>query len=249
MRAPLIAAAALLALSGTAASAQTAPAPAATAADPARLEAARRVVDKLVPVGTYKKMMADNFGPMMDSIMDSAGDMPLAEVIRMSGISAEDAAELGEGTIRDVMDIYDPHWNERMKLTTDAVAGAMGEWMVKVEPGVREALTRAYAREFSLEELNELARFFSTPAGGHYAAQSMAIFMDPEMMKAMTDMMPEMMKDMPALMEKVEAAAKDLPEPRKNSDLTPAERKKLAQLLGVDPATLEKDPAESEDVS
>jgi hypothetical protein len=233
---------ALLALGGPAAFAQTAPAAQAVPApDPARIGAARSVVGKLLPQGIYKRILGTTMHSMLDSIMGSFGDMPTREIAKLAGISEEDAKSLGEGTMREVMEVYDPDWQERMQLTMHAMTDAMSDLMVSLEPKVREALTRTYAREFTLVELQDMDRFFASPAGGHYAGKSMEMFMDPEMMKTMTEAMPEIMKQMPAIVEKAMAATKDLPKPRTNKDLTPQERKKLAGLLGVDAKTLEKD--------
>lgn len=243
----LSAAAALFALTGPMAFAQTAPAPQAVpAADPARLAAAKDVVGRLLPVGIYKRLLGTTMNSMMDSMMGSMGKLPTRDIVRMTGISEEDAKSLGEGTMGEVMEIYDPHWQERMRGTMHAMTDAMSDLMVSMEPKVREALTRAYAREFTLAELQEMARFFATPAGTRYASKSMELFMDPEMMKTMTEAMPEIMKQMPAIIAKATNATKDLPKPRTNKDLTPEERKKVAALLGIDPKTLEKDSGGSE---
>lgn len=232
---------ALLLACATPALAQTAPG--AAPADPARLAAAQTVVAKLVPAGIYKRLMGTSFDQLIETMTDSMREMPINELVRLTGIDKQDAAALGEGTIGEVMDVYDPRWNDRMKLGTRAMADSMAEMMVEMEPVVRGALARAYAREFSAAELAELGRFFATSAGSHYADQSLALSMDPEMVKAMSDLMPRMMEHMPDLVARAEAATRDLPKPRTNKDLTPAERKKLAGLLGVDARTLETEPA------
>ncbi|WP_404336067.1 DUF2059 domain-containing protein [Sphingomonas sp. MMS12-HWE2-04] len=234
--------AALLLAGAMPACAQTA-APAPAAADPARLAAAQAVVGKLMPAGIYKRLMGATFDQLMDTMTDSMGAMPADELVRLTGISKADAEALGDATIGEVMDIYDPHWSQRLKLGTRAMGDAMSGVMSEMEPVLRDALARAYAREFSAAELAEMSRFFATPAGNHYADQSLALAMDPEMVKAMTGLMPKMIDHMPDMVAKAEAATKELPKPRTNKDLTPAERKKLAGLLGLDAKTLERDPA------
>ncbi|MET0307823.1 MAG: DUF2059 domain-containing protein [Sphingomonas sp.] len=230
--------------------AQTAPvaqgAPAAPALDPARLSAARNVVGRLLPQGIYKRILGTTMNSMMDSMMGSMGKLPVREIVRMTGISEADANSLGEGTMDEVMEIYDPHWQERMQLTMHAVIDAMSDMMVSMEPKVRDALGRAYAREFTLAELQDMDRFFASPTGARYAGKSMELFMDPEMMKTMTEAMPEIMKQMPAIMAKAMSATKDLPKPRTNKDLTPAERKKLAGLLGIDAKKLETNSSDDQ---
>ncbi|MDG2534346.1 DUF2059 domain-containing protein [Sphingomonas sp. HITSZ_GF] len=215
--------------------------PVAAPADPARLAVAQRVVFKLVPEGVYKKMFATVFGEMTDQIFGQVGEMPVGEVAKLGGLSQAEAKALGDVKLREIMEIYDPAWRERQKRMMQAFGTGMGDVMVKVEPIVRKALAQAYAREFTVEELTDLDRYFATPAGAHYAAQSLAIAMGPEMTKAMTEMMPEMMSAMPVLMQRAEEATADLPPVRKMDDLSPLERKKLADLLGVDPEKLEDD--------
>lgn len=240
----------MLLLAGTGiAQAQTGPQPGAAApaaspapVDPARLAVATRVVARLVPQGIYQKMFDTVFTGMMDQMFGQLGDMPIGEVARIGGISEEKAKALGDARLGEILAIYDPAWKERQRRSAQAVAKGMGEVMNKLEPGVRNALAKAYAREFTAAELEDLDRFFATPVGAHYAAQSLVIAMGPDMTQAMGEMMPEMMSAMPVLMQRVQEATADLPPQRKIGDLSPTERKKLAELLGVDPETLE-DPA------
>lgn len=236
--------AALAAMASPVAHAQKAPTGAdkqVAAPDPARLEVATRVVAKLLPAGVMKKMMDTSLGPMMDQMMGAAGDMKLADIARVSGVEQTDVADLGEGTLRDIMAVYDPYWDQRTKLATTAMTESMSEMMAEIEPAMRSGLARAYAREFTLAELAEMDRFFSTPTGAHYAEKSYALYVDPEMMTAIMAMMPKIMERLPEMMKSAEAATAHLPKPRTNADLTPDERKKLAGLLGVPEAALTQD--------
>lgn len=245
----LILAAAALALTPSLAVAQTVPAAAppkaATAAtvDPARLAAARRVVGKLMPEGVYAEMFRGTFSTLMDTMMGSVDEMPLEDVMRLGGLDQEQARALGPAKIGEIMAIYDPHWKERMKAMMDALTEMLAGMMTEYEPKMREAMSLTYAREYSLEDLNEMDRFFATPAGGRYAARSLMLFMSPELMASMQDMMPEMMKRMPDMMALVESATADIPPARKIADLDPKDRKRLAELLGIDEGKL-TDPVE-----
>ncbi|NML07177.1 DUF2059 domain-containing protein [Sphingomonas sp. G-3-2-10] len=249
----LLLAAAAIALTPSLALAQTAPAAAppqaATAAtvDPARLAVARRVVGKLMPEGVYVEMFDGVFGNLMDTMMDSFDEMPLADIMRIGGLDEEQAKALGPTKVAEIMAIYDPHWKERTKAMIDAMGEMMGGMMAEYEPKMRDALALTYAREYSLEDLNEMDRFFSTPAGGRYASKSMLLFMSPELMASMQDMMPEMMKRMPDMMALVESATAHIPPARKIKDLSPADRKRLAELLGIEEKDL-ADPAETVEV-
>lgn len=243
-------AAAALALTPSLALAQTAPAvaPAPKAAtavtvDPARLAVARRVVGKLMPEGVYAEMFRGTFGTLMDTMIGSVDEMPLEDVMRLGGLDQEQAKALGPAKLGEIMEIYDPHWKERMKAMIDAFSEMMADMMSQYEPKMREAMSLTYAREYGIEDLNEMDRFFSTPSGMRYAAKSILLFMSPELMASMQDMMPEMMKRMPDMMALVESATADIPPARKIADLDPKDRKRLAELLGVDEGKL-TDPVE-----
>ncbi|MBN8809973.1 MULTISPECIES: hypothetical protein [unclassified Sphingomonas] len=243
MRPSFLAAFLLFAGSG-AVQAQTVPQPAPAApalgpVDPARLAVADRLVAKLLPAGIYKQLFDKSFSAMMDKIVGQVGEMPVAKLAQMGGVTEAQAQALGAVKMREIMEIYDPAWRERQRRTMQVITAGMGDIMTRVEPKARVALARAYAREFSGAELEDLDRYFATPAGAHYASRALLIAMGPDMMEAMNAIMPELTDAMPGLVRKAQAATADLPAVRTKGDLSPAERKKLAELFGVDPETLE----------
>jgi hypothetical protein len=208
------------------------PAPLA-APDPARLAVAQELADKLIPQGMYQRMLGENFNRMMESMVGSAGELPLRDFAQIGGLTERDVAALGQTTLREVMEIYDPYWKQRQQRMMGSMMAEMGKLMSTLEPKVRVALARAYAREYTMPELQELQRFFATPAGSHYARSSMELMMGPDMTQAMAESLPEIMKQMPALVQAAQAGTKDLPPPRKPADLTPQERAKIETLLGA----------------
>ncbi len=232
----IIVAAGALALLLPSGSAAAQPAPAAAAAspvDPTRLAAARATVDRLFPDGTYARMMKGSMDTILGSIMDSAAQLPLRDLAGIGGMTEADLKKLGDTTLAQVMEIYDPAYRQRIDIGMRLMMGEMGQMMGQFEPEIRDGLSLAYARRFSAEQLTEMNRFFATPAGSAYAAESMAIFMSPEVMQKMQSMMPRMMQAMGPIVKKVEAATAGLPKPRKLEELSSAERAKLAKLLGV----------------
>jgi uncharacterized protein YycO len=66
----------------------------------------------------------------------------------------------------------------------------------------------------------------------------MMLSADPAVMSRMQNMMPKIMQQMPAMLNAMQEATKDLPKRKQYKDLTPAERAKLASLLGLDPKTM-----------
>jgi len=213
-----------------------------TPIDAARLSAARPVVLKLFPVGTYKRMMGETMSKMMDAMLGSAMTLPIAQIAAISGVPSQQVVEIGETKLGEITAIVDPHFRQRSKAGMDSMMGGMAQMMDGYEPKVRDALTRAFARRFSTTELGEISTFFATSTGNRFAGEYMMMFMDPEIMREMQALMPDMMKNMPKMVEEAKAATKDIPAPRKIADLSPAERARLATLLGVKEKDL-NDPA------
>ena len=203
---------------GPAADPPPAAAPAAPAIDPQRLALAESVALHIFPEGTYQRMMTVSMDSIMDTMLDSMLDMQMGDMLPEG--SAEDRemeAEAGRKTMRELMAAEDPHFEERFRITNKVIAAEMAPIVTRLEPEMRSGLARAYARKFTAEQLTELNRFFATPVGHAYAAESMMLWVDPEITTLMGKMMPELVTEMPAIMEKVQAATAHLPmpEPRK----------------------------------
>lgn len=222
-----------LAIAPLPALAEEAAAPAQAEIDPMRLATAKVTVDAVFPPGTYARIMKTSMDGVMGPIVDRIKAMPLRELAVMAGIKQEDIGKLAQGTVREVIAIYDPAFERRTDISMKVMTEEMTGMMTRFEPSFREGLTRAYAKRFTVSQLSELNRFFATSTGALYAAESMTLFTDPEVMAKMTEMIPQMMTQLPAIGSKVEAATADLPKPRKCGDLSAADRAKLARLLGV----------------
>lgn len=208
------------------------PAAAAPADDAARLATARAVVLKIFPEGTYARIMNGSMAQMVEGMSGSVGDMQLRQIVGMSGASEGDIAKLGKGTLKEMMAVVDPAFEERTRRMSRVMFAEMGQIMSGFEPEVREGLSRAYAHHFTPAQLTELDTFFATPTGTAFARDSMVIFMEPEVMEVMQSVTPRLMKQMPGIMEKVRQATADLPPMRTAKDLTPEQRKRLEQLIG-----------------
>lgn len=204
MRYILLAAAALL-MQPTAQAAQ----PPAAPVDADRLAAAMVTVDYIWPAGTYARMMDGTMNKMMDAMVASMFDMKMGELAKAPPADQQNLS------LREAMLKLDPHFEERMRIMNRVMMDEMVPIATAIEPEVRQGLARAYARKFSVQQLTDLNRFFSTPNGKAYAADSMMMWVDPEVVTAFSSAMPEMMKAMPAIMKKVEAATAHLPPPPK----------------------------------
>lgn len=215
MRTRLIALAAMLAsaMPGLA-HAQTAPGTATSApADPVRLAAAEKAVAALVPKGIYMTMMRDKVPQLMDAVMGQMMGKKPGEM----GLPPKDGADPNE-TMGQTMAKADPAYEERMRIGTKVMFEEMGTLFDAMEPRVRAGLARAFARKFTLAQLNDFNTFFATPSGSVFAHEYLLTFMDPELMQEMMSFVPEMMKAMPAIMDKTQKATAHLPPPPKPSE-------------------------------
>jgi hypothetical protein len=208
------------AIAAAPASAQVgAAAPAAAAAaeplDARRLAAATATVEHIWPIGTYERMMRGTMQQMTQQVASSMFDMKIGEIAGAAGDGGKLKPEEAEMTLREAAMKADPHFEERMTITNRVMMEEMVPIMARLEPGIRAGLARAYARKFSAEQLADLNRFFATPAGDAYARESLMLWVDPEVVAAISGFGPEMMREMPGIMAKVTAATAHLPPPRR----------------------------------
>ena len=179
--------------------------------DPARLAAAKVTVNYLFPLGTYERMMKGTMDQMMDSIISQSFDRPMAEMMKGYGVDDASLDEMGDTSINDMMQDRDPHFRERMQISTKVMTDEMVDLMTAMEPAIRETLANIYGRKFTADQLAEMNAFFATGTGSAFARDYMMVFVDPEMMQSMMSFVPEMMQAMPAIMKKVEEATAHLP--------------------------------------
>ncbi|WP_243455792.1 DUF2059 domain-containing protein [Sphingosinicella sp. BN140058] len=212
----LLAAAALVGAPTTAADQRP---PAASTAvpqeiDPARLALARRTAAAMLPQGSFERMMDGSMNQMADMVMGQMFESRMADFMPEGSQPDRDIErEVGDKTMRQVLSELDPHFEERMRITNRVMFQEMKPVMSRIEPDLREGLSRTYARKFSSVQLQDINRFLDTQAGTAFAAESMMAWVDPEIVSTMGKFMPELIKEMPAIMEKVKAATAHLPPP------------------------------------
>ncbi|OZA94779.1 DUF2059 domain-containing protein [Altererythrobacter sp. H2] len=204
-----------------------------TAEQQARVPQAEQVVAQLFPAGTYRKMMDQMMGPMMDGIMGSIQNVPLADLARLGGVDESALSAMGDARLGELSAILDPAYEERNRIMGQVSVDMVTRLMDRIEPGYRAGLARAFATRFTAAELGELHGFFGTPVGARYAGESMLIYADPQVMSAMNEMMPAMLDMMPAMIEEMQAKTAHLPPARTAAELGDSELTRLAELLGV----------------
>lgn len=186
----------------------------AVAMDPAKTSAAKAVVDKLWPLGTYDRVMDATMGGFMDSLMDQIMAMRLTDLVPPEMQKDMPKGPEAKMTFKEIMAKEDPHFVERMRISTGVMNTEMKPILAKWEPAVRDIMAKALGKKFSTTQLTDLAAFFGTPSGSAFAKEWMVLYLEPEYYLSMKDMIPDLIKIGPGIAKKVEAATAHLPMPK-----------------------------------
>ena len=186
---------------------------ASVTSDPVRQALAETMAGKIIPPGSYEKMMKDMSVQLADTIIAQTLGMD-ASTFAMA--KEGDEAPTEGKTLGDLAAEADPNFKERMDIMMRVTFDEMGKLMSAMEPAARGALANVYARKYTVKQLTDMNGFFATPSGSTFAADFMSTFTDKEMMTAMMGQMPKVLEAMPEIMKKVEAATAHLPPPPKN---------------------------------
>ena len=211
----------LVAGTGTLAAAQSAPVmePAMDAVeslpepDPERLAAAERVVNRIWPLGTLRRVTESTVDSTVAMVAGVGEGMATTEWAATDDSKEARRARHEERTGRPLSGTTEGDGAGVMRSSEDVAAEMrrMNEVMLpifeRIEPPIRMALARIYARRYSLAELGELDAFFATPTGARYAADSMTLMNDPEMVQAMASVVGELLTAVPAAMMGLDAQA------------------------------------------
>jgi hypothetical protein len=171
-----------------------------------RLALSRTAVQSLFPDGTYARMM----GGMMHGIADRVMGMTAADL----GAKPDKGKAADTMTLKEKLAKDDPAFEERMRIMEQVIGEEFAKMAAIVEPRMRDGLARSMARRFDEKQLADLNAFLATDSGKAFGSQSMAMYVDPDVMRAMIGSFPEMMKAMPDAMKRVEAATANLPKPK-----------------------------------
>lgn len=159
-----------LAASPALALAQT-PAPAASEPAPDRLAKAKDVIALILPEAQRDAMMRGVIQAVNANVQAGLGQM-------LQGQQLNDAQRK---ILQDFLE-------RQQKRSQDQIIADM--------PALMDAMARAYARQFSLAELDDLKTFFASPTGKIYTARSMGMMSDPDVAAVQTRMMQNGMAGM-----------------------------------------------------
>jgi hypothetical protein len=180
-----------VALPATSAHAQAAP-QTAPAPDPARLVAAQALLARFLPPQRRDAMVDQMIRPMVDN---------------MRGVMTSDASFAAlRSESPEFGKAFDQFIDSEFEHSLAATKAAM--------PALIEAMARAYARRFTLEQLTAISAFFETPAGRAFAEQSPTILSDPDILAVQRKMMGDAMAGMQQRIEAFATQAAQSNKPR-----------------------------------
>ena len=159
----------------SAAHAQASPV-AVTAPDPARLAAARELIDVLMPPETRVRMIEGMIAPMLGNLQQGMAQSPM-----FSSAMAQDPQMQTQFAA-----FMDRQQTRTMTLMRDGL------------PSMVDAMARAYARRFDVAQCRDIKAFFATPSGRAYMQQSLTIMADPDVAAWQRSMMESSMAHMQA---------------------------------------------------
>ena len=153
-----------------------APAAAVAAPDPARLAAARELIDVLMPPESRARMIEGMIAPMLGNLQQGIAQSPM-----FSSAMAQDPQMQTQFAA-----FMDRQQTRTMTLMRDGL------------PSMVDAMARAYARRFDVAQCRDIKAFFATPSGRAYMQQSLTIMADPDVAAWQRSMMESSMAHMQA---------------------------------------------------
>lgn len=152
-----------------------------TAIEPARVQAAARLIEVVMPPAR------------MEAVVDGM------QRAMSTNLSRALESNPGMGAIRDDS-------NARAVFTRfiDRVQAETRTMMRATMPEMMTAMTRAYARRFTVAQMAEMQTFFATPTGQLYMDQSANIMADPDVTAWQQKLMSTQLARMPAMMQQLQ---------------------------------------------
>ncbi|MGV7120280.1 DUF2059 domain-containing protein [Sphingopyxis sp. 550A] len=160
---------------------------AAPAAEPAadRLAAATQLMDLILPAAQRDAMVEQMMKAIMTTMTASLKDQPSF------------AAAMQNPKVETVFNRF---IDRQRQQTAEQLKAGM--------PGMLTAMSRAYARRFTVPQLAEMHSFFSTPTGQAYVKESYGILSDPDIATWQRDLMAKgfarLPEEMKALQQELE---------------------------------------------
>lgn len=204
--------------------------------DSERMKVATSVAAKLMPPGTFRQTIGAPLNLSAAALTHQILMTPVATITYEIGAEAPSVGPDGLPVAKSkILEILDPHSRKRSEAIYAVVVRVAGDAAHREEPKVREAIARAYGQRLSLPELRDVDRFLGTRSGAAYARIAISIRDDLGVYAAIQATDRAVLGSMPEMLKLIAAKTSDLPAPKTAAQLTDAERRNIAALMGVEP--------------
>ena len=157
----------------------------AAGVDPARIETARKMLNEMIPPQKRTELVEGIIRPMMANMRESFDRSPELKKL----FAADPEAR------KKMMAFVDQETERSLRIARDSM------------PAMYDAMAIAYARQFTPDQLADIARFYQSPTGRAMLDRTPAIMADPAVMAAQRAMME---KSLDGLQDRVKAMAQRL---------------------------------------
>lgn len=210
------------------------------AIEPAKAEVARSVAARLLPDGISRDILSSPFNATVVTLAHSYLMMPVEQFASSVGVTLPQEGVSGPPLVHvRILRIIDPANAERTTIVGKVISEMAADAAVAKEPEVRNALAVTYSSQLSFDQLKALDNFLATPAGAAFARTNAMLGGDPYVLAAMSSQQRAIAAAMPAMLVRLSEETKSLTPIKSAEQLTPAERKQIADLLHIDQSRLE----------
>lgn len=146
-----------------------------------QLAAAKQLIDLILPPSQRIDMVNTMVGAMLKNMTD--------------GILADPTLRSTLNERPEMASVFADFVERQRRKTESQMEASL--------PGLVEAMSRAYARAFTLSQLTDMQDFFATPTGQIYVVKSVSLMSDPDVAAWQRNSMQESMADMPSEIERL----------------------------------------------
>ena len=210
------------------------------AIEPAKAEVARSVATRLMPAGISRDILSSPFNATVVNLAHSYLMMPVEQFANSIGATLPQEGVSGPPLVRvGILNVIDPANVERTTIVGKVIREMAADAAVAKEAEVRNALAVTYSSQLSFDQLKALDNFLATPAGAAFARTNAMLGGDPYVLAAASAQRRAIAAAMPAMLVRLSEATKSLAPIKSAAQLTPADRKQIADLLHIDQSQLE----------
>lgn len=179
------------------------PPPPVPPADPARLAAARRMAEAMLPDEAFRQPLP------LEAAAEALLALPVSAFVPIVPPDTIDPnASLGQAAQR-----FDPNFQERARTVSRILSEELPQLLPHAAPLLRGGVSELYARTMTVAELDAVTVFHTTPAGRALARESFTAILDPELARGMALLLPRAAADALGAMVRIGQAAAHLPPP------------------------------------